>query len=51
MLAAKGVSGAAPKVLPGLIASVQTFLQKHDGGAVVRIGEGAPGHWQTAGYG
>jgi hypothetical protein len=35
----------------GLIASVQTFLQKHDGGAVLRIGEGAPGHWQTAGYG
>jgi hypothetical protein len=48
MLAARGVSGATPKVMRGLMASVQTSLQNHDGKTVKRVGEGVPGRWQIA---
>ena len=46
MLTAKGVSGATPKAMRGLIASVQTSLQNHDGKTVGRVGEGMPGRWR-----
>ena len=48
MLAARGVSGATPKLMRGLIASVQTSLQNHDDKTVKRVGEGVPGRWQIA---
>ena len=47
MLAGRGVSGVTPKAMRGLIASVQTSLQNHDGKTVARVGEGMPGRWRT----
>ncbi len=46
MLAARGVTSASPKALRGLIASVQTSLQNHEGKTVSRVGEGSPGRWK-----
>ena len=48
MLAARGVTGAGPKAVRDLIASVQTSLQLHDGKTVIRVGEGMPGRWTVA---
>jgi len=48
MLAAKGVSGVTPKAMRGLMASLQTSLQNHDGKTVNRVGEGLPARWTVA---
>lgn len=47
MLATRGVTSASPKAMRGLIASVQTSLQNHDGKTIARVGEGAPGRWRV----
>ncbi len=47
MLAACGVSGATPKAMRGLIASVQSSLQNHNGKTVARVGQGMPSRWIT----
>ncbi len=48
MLVGRGVSGVTPKAMRGLIASVQTSLQNHDGKTIKRAGEGLPGRWVIA---
>jgi hypothetical protein len=48
MLAARGVTGASPKAVRDLAASVQTSLQNHDGKTVRRVGEGFPARWTVA---
>lgn len=48
MLIARNTTNASPTVTRGLIASVQTSLQNHDGKTVVRVGEGMPRRWQIA---
>ena len=48
MLAARGVSGATPKAVRGLIASLQSSLHNHDGKTVNRVGAGLPARWTVA---
>jgi hypothetical protein len=45
MLAARGVTNVNPKDMRGLIASVQTSLQLHNGKSVRKVGEGIPSRW------
>ena len=49
MLAMRGVPAPDAKAMRGLIASVQTSLQNHDGKTVMRLGEGMPGKWGLRG--
>jgi hypothetical protein len=49
ILAAKGVSGVAPKAIRDLAASVLASLQNNDGKAVRRVGEDVPSRWQVIG--
>lgn len=48
MLAAHGVTDASVKAVRDLTGGVQASIQNHDGGAVVRVGEGMPGRWRLA---
>ncbi len=46
MLAVQGAPPPKAKAMRSLIASVQTSLQNHNGGAVLRLGEGFPTRWK-----
>lgn len=48
MLAVKGVTDASAKAVRDLSGGVQSSLQNHDGGTVVKVGEGMPGRWTVA---
>lgn len=45
MIAAKGATDANAKSVRDLAGSVNASLQNHDGGAVVRHGDGTPARW------
>lgn len=48
MLASHGVTDAGAKAVRDLTCSVQSSLQNHDGGTVVKVGEGSPGRWKLS---
>lgn len=46
MIAAQGITDASAKAVRDLAGSVNASLQNHDGGAVVRHGDGMPARWR-----